>query len=281
MLVDTPESVAFEAAFTETPAVPNNVDEMFDAPAVPVKVVDTETPVDEPQSELPVANEPQPITPVELSEEDEAERRWWAKVEVIGKIRDCSRLIEETESEIDGYQDAIKEAKEVLKGQQALLNRYSSQLADILDGHPLPKNPAAAIETPSSVPGPGEVAVLGVINDEDWRNYLTSDLLKGVTGLGPKKLDAITELAPTAGQLEDLRGQASMAYKTFKEVLPKGCGDNVADAIENRLIDHIAKCSAAFDVEPRSADMDECDVEKVVEPKTQPVTDSEEYEDVE
>ena len=270
MLVDTPSQIAHETEYTETPTMPVNVDEMFDKPA------DSETPVDEPQAELPVANEPQPITPVELTEEDEAERRWWAKVEVLGKIRDCSRLIEETESEIDGYQEQIKEAKEVLKGQQALLNRYSSQLADILDGHPLPKNPSLAATIESST---GIASTETPAESNEWRDYLTVDLLKGVTGLGPKKLDAITELAPTAGKLEDLRGQASMAYKTFKEVLPKGCGDNVADQIENRLIEHIAKCSAAFDVEPREADMDECEVGRSVTPEPAPADD--EYENVE
>jgi hypothetical protein len=32
-----------------------------------------------------------------------------------------------------------------------------------------------------------------------------------------------------------------MACKPFKDVLPKGCGETLADEIENRLVDHVAK----------------------------------------
>jgi hypothetical protein len=174
----------------------------------------------------------------ELSEEDKADRLWWDKVEVLGRIKDCSRLIQETESEIDGYQDQIKEAKEVLKGQQALLNRYSSQLADIMDGHPLPRNPNAPAE-PSVAGETGFESDSGQPQGGNWRDMATRDLLSGIKGLGSKKLDAICELAPTVGALETLRGDASRAHKLFKEVLPKGCGEAMADEIENRLVEKV------------------------------------------
>jgi hypothetical protein len=175
--------------------------------------------------------------PVELSEEDKAERLWWDKVLVLGRIKDCARLIQETEGEIDGYQEQIKEAKEVLKGQQALLNRYSSQLADILDGHPLPKHPQIATETTQEAGEDGGED--DVTDGDDWRSMPTRKLLEGIKGMGAKKLDAICELAPTAGALEDLRGEASRSFKLFKEILPKGCGEAMADEIENRLIERV------------------------------------------
>ena len=178
-----------------------------------------------------IQGDPPPAT-VELTADDEAERLWWDKVEVLGKIKDCARLIQETEGEIDGYQDQIKEAKEVLKGQQALLARYSTQLADILDGHPLPRNPAA----PAGQEDADDPASGG-----SWRDTPTAKLLEGIKGMGAKKLEAICEIAPTAGKLESLRGEASMEHKAFKEVLPKGCGEALADEIENRLVDHVAK----------------------------------------
>ena len=170
--------------------------------------------------------------PPELSEEDKAERLWWDKCEVMGKIKDCARMIQEVESEVDGYQDQIKEAKEVLKGQQALLARYSSQLADIMDGHPLPRNPNAAAETVNDASADYATAGSG-----NWRDMPTRDLLDGIKGMGAKKLDAICDLAPTVGKLEELRCDASRAHKLFKEVLPKGCGEAMADEIENRLIE--------------------------------------------
>ena len=60
-----------------------------------------------------------PTAKVELTAEDEAERLFWDKCETLGKIKDCARMIQEVEGEIYGYQDQIKEAKEVMKGQQA------------------------------------------------------------------------------------------------------------------------------------------------------------------
>lgn len=173
---------------------------------------------------------------VEMSPEDKAERLWWDKVEVLGKIKDCARMIQEVEGEIEGFQDQIKEAKDVLKGQQALLARYSCQLADILDGRPLPK---PAFQQSAGDAGTQEAD--GESGQGGWRNTPTAELLAGIKGLGEKKLEAIVEIAPTAGKLESLRGEASMEHKQFKDVLPKGCGDAMADEIENRLIEHISK----------------------------------------
>ncbi len=237
MLVSTPETVSEVVVDqSETPVV---VDEMFDHPNIPPAEEQSAEGVDQDETET--------------SQEDIDERLWWDKVEVMGRIKDCARMIEEYESEIDGYQEQIKEAKEVLKGQQALLHRYSSQLADIMDGRPLPRNPNQPQQDESSdtITSVGESDGAG-----DWRDYPTDQLLSGVKGLGAKKLDAITEAAPTAGKLEELRGQASVQHKHFKEVLPKGCGESMADEIENRLIDLIAKQSA---VEAEADDDSESD----------------------
>jgi len=256
LVVDMPRQVSSEIDHNECVVVPSNVDEMFDKPATVV--------VESTEEILAAVNEAAGVKiEIETTEDDDTERRWWAKVEVLSKIRDCSRLIQETESEIDGYQDQIKEAKEVLKGQQALLNRYSSQLADILDGHPLPKNPNAA--TAETI-GDGSAAPVNEVDDlQDWRDYPTSSLLAGVKGMGAKKLDAIVEDAPTVGRLEDLRGQASISFKHFKEVLPKGFGEELCERIEQKLEDYIRDWNARGSVEV----------------ETSSVKDSQEYEDVE
>ena len=210
----------------------SSVDEMLDDSGSADKMFNSP---DDETSETTEAVQQSP----EPSAEDMAERLWWDKCETLAKIKDCARMIEEVEGEVDSYQDQIKEAKEVLKGQQALLARYSSQLADILDGHPLPKNPNKT-QTPEGSPEADS-------ENGDWRNVSTESLLDGVKGLGKKKLDSITEAAPTAGKLEELRGQASVQHKHFKEVLPKGCGESMADEIENRLLDLIAKRSAVIE----------------------------------
>lgn len=245
---DSVESVEFSDDVMDSPPASESAEKTTDASADYV-VDEVFEPLADPEPEP--TTKPEIIGAVDDTDED---RRWWAKVEVLGKIRDCSRLIEETEGEIDGLKESIKECNEVLKGQQALLNRYSSQLADIMDGRPLPKNPnapepAAGSATGSEPDAPGD----------DWRDYPTAKLLDGIKGLGAKKLEAIVDLAPTAGKLESLRGEASYAHRQFREVLPKGCGESMADEIENRLIEHVAKFAAIGPEEPasESGDADE------------------------
>jgi hypothetical protein len=203
----------------------------------------------EPQSGK-LADESGKTEPQPLSDEDKAERLWWDKVEVLGKIKACSREIKEAEAEITDLQGQIKSAKEVQKGQQALLAKYSSQLADILDGHPLPKNPSTP-DTSEEAPGASDAAPGA---SGDWRDTPTEKLLAGVKGLGAKKLEAIIELAPTAGKLEALRGEASMGHRLFKDVLPKGCGETLADEIENRLLECVKFAPVTDEEETSSAE---------------------------
>lgn len=73
--------------------------------------------------------------------------------------------------------------------------------------------------------------------DMTWRQTPTSALLEGIKGLGTKKAEAIIDLAPTFGDLEDLRGKAGLAHKSFASCLPRGIGSNMADAIEDRIVE--------------------------------------------
>jgi len=188
-------------------------------------------PVDEPE-------------PTELLQPiDDSERRFWMELELLGKISECSREIEESEQTIETMKSEIKEAKEFLKGQDILLRRLSSKLRDVIAGKPLPIDP----NKPSS-----EAAVSETTDEDDdetcpnadWESVKTTDLLSSTKGIGKAKLEAIIELAPTAGGLERLRGEASLQHKSFREMLPKGCGQAIADAIEDELIKLVAECSA-------------------------------------
>jgi hypothetical protein len=249
MMLTTPQSEAFAAAFDEAEAGNSDTDAMFaEGETVEVDVVATG-----------VDSQPPELTgqPPELTEDDLEDRLYWDRCKVIGQIADCSRIIEEVEDEIEGYQIAIKEAKEILKGQQAQLARYSSQLRQIVDGHPLPKNPNAPADAPgASDKAPGATAESPAT--ADWRSVATRDLLEGLKGCGPKKVDAICEIAPTVGALEDLRGQASSAFEPFKSMLPKGCGEELAQAIEDKMLALMQKMpvddGADSDDEPASDD---------------------------
>lgn len=223
MLVDTSESLASEEYEVSEAAVDEQQAE--------------QSPKDSAQSPKDIDQAAEPTG----EEDSDDERRFWLRVEVIGKIRDCTRLIEDMEEEIGGYQASIKEAKELLKGQQALLARYSSQLADIVDGKPLPKDPnapeqASDAEVDEAAP-----------EDGDWRSTPTDKLLKDLPGLGKRKMELLLEVAPNAGKLESLRGEASMAHKRFKEVLPNGFGETLTDLMEDRLVEHVAKYSQVAD----------------------------------
>lgn len=177
-------------------------------------------------TQLP-ATQPEPV--------DDSERRFWTELDLIAKIAECSREIEESEACLESLKNQTKEAKEFLKGQEVLLRRLSSRLRDVVSGKPLPVEPGKVIDancTEEKQPS------------SEWRDHPTKDLLADTKGIGKAKLESIIELAPTAGHLEDLRGQASLECKSFRELLPKGCGQAMADTIEQALIDWIGICSA-------------------------------------
>lgn len=250
MLLDAPESLTDYTISTDAEPetdVESSVESSAEGLAVDFDPPELETiPVSEANEELQeVANELQEAAAVQ-SNVNEDDRRFWAKIDVIGQITECQASIAESESTIDNYKCEIKEEKELLKGEQIRLQRLAAKLADIVSGKPLPVEPGK--EKDGKKLGAGQVAIVDIQNDEQvddmaWRNVETRELLKSMSGLGAKKLDALVELARTAGELEDLRGEASKAHKSFKELLPKGCGQTLADAIEDRLMDCVASGS--------------------------------------
>ncbi|TWU22476.1 hypothetical protein Pla52o_35320 [Novipirellula galeiformis] len=230
-------------------------------------------------------------SPQPASQVNEADRRFLAEISVLGQITECNRSIQEIEGKIDHYKIEIKEEKEYLKGEQIRLQRLASKLADIIDGKPLPIDPAKAKETTAAASS-GDMAtssgddsgdMAAGEDDNAWRLVPTSELLSGLPGLGAKKLNSLCAVAPTAGHLEDLRGEASKAHQSFKEVLPKGCGQDLADKIEDRLISCVASnCKSAAEqaAEERAAVYDEPKSEDAPSLKLATADDGE-YEDVE
>lgn len=175
---------------------------------------------------------------------DEEEKRFWAEISVLGKITDCSENMEECERRINELKEEVKVEKEMLKGEQHRLQKLAIELRKIKAGHPLPVDPNAAkdeerAKESASDDEPDDASS----SDNTWRAKPTAELLDGLKGLGQKKLDVLCDAAPTAGDLEDLRGEASRAHLSFKDKLPAGFGQKIADAIEDRLIEHVAKCA--------------------------------------
>ncbi len=71
--------------------------------------------------------------------------------------------------------------------------------------------------------------------DESWKLKPTAEVIDGIRGLGKKKLEAITDLAPTLGDLVELQALAGLEHKPFHKVLPDGVGQSMADEIEERI----------------------------------------------
>ncbi|TWT65641.1 hypothetical protein [Crateriforma conspicua] len=232
MLVETPDTLVDEVVVQsgESSVAMSNVEE-------------TPEPV-EPEGQAINADS---VTTPELGDD---ERRFWMSLEIKGKMAECGREIRSAESRIETLRSDIKEEKELLKGEQIRLTRLAGELADIIDGKPLPTNP--------NQPANSEDEESSLVND-DWRSMPTDKLLEGIQGLGSKKMEALMEIAPTAGKLEELRGEASMAHKAFREVLPKGFGQTLTDQMEDRLVEHVAKFSQTGNDSP-PADNDSDDV---------------------
>lgn len=98
---------------------------------------------------------------------------------------------------------------------------------------------ASASKVPTDVALP-ELAPPPVPSDA-WRAIPTRDVLAGIPRLGAKKLELLTDAMPTLGDVEDIRERASRAHKQFAEELPKGIGPDLADRIEDAILDAISK----------------------------------------
>lgn len=98
-----------------------------------------------------------------------------------------------------------------------------------------PSLPAAIIESPES--GTPEVPV-----DDSWRSVLLTEVgINLIRGLGAKKLEALCDLCPTLGDFEDLRARVGKDAATLPELMPKGIGQQACDAIEETVLNWLAK----------------------------------------
>jgi hypothetical protein len=138
------------------------------------------------------------------------------------------------------YKDAKAEEKSALSALSNLIRR----------GPQYPPDPSQASAIDQAVSSGGERSAITLDDpdaDQSWRAITTLSLLDGIKGLGDKKRDAIISLAPTLGDLEELRGKASIAHKQFSEVLPKGVGSSLADEIEERICSAMTKHQLAIE----------------------------------
>lgn len=122
--------------------------------------------------------------------------------------------------------EAESELKELKASEKAALKRII-WLTQSGPSYPKPAKPSDR--------GSGEGAAV-CNEDTSWRQIDTSTLLDGIKGMGAKKAELLTELAPTLGDLEDLRAEASVEHEPFHAKLPKGIGQDMADELEERML---------------------------------------------
>lgn len=108
--------------------------------------------------------------------------------------------------------------------------------------------------------------------DDSWRSVpLTEIGIDSIKGLGTKKIEALLDLCPTLGAFEDLRAKVGRDAASLPELMPKGIGEQACDALEEMVLDWIARArkpapapmdvvpvetSHASQIEHRAADLD-------------------------
>ena len=189
---------------------------------------------DEPVGDDPAFNDAEESAEVEAAEVVDDDRQFWYEAELLAKIADASRERESALAVVLGIKEDLKEAKEELSAVESRLFRYTAELGRKLEPQVKAQPAAEAISDAETE-----------AEDTAWRDLSTTELLTGLAGIGKKKIESLAEVAPTVGDLEDLRGKASEQHKSFAELLPKGFGQKAVDAIEDALIDHIANFSSS------------------------------------
>lgn len=169
------------------------------------------------------------------------DEQFYRRLEIIGQIAAQNRLVTELGAELRSAQAEVKELKEELNAQSLVLSKLITDLTDIVEEKPIAKveqtkAPIALGEQIAVADGMQPVQTDDQVNDQ-WLKLSTSESLSGIKGLGKKKLEQLHDIAPTLGDIEKLRAQAAIEHKAFHEVLPKGCGEAVAQAIEDRIIE--------------------------------------------
>lgn len=233
--IGTDESLATEdrqAGTAEASAEVNQADghaTNLDEISVPADAVPPSDPAEVP-TEAPAVP-----APAVAAEEDD---KWWAEIELIGQLSQIERERQEVARRLEDLTEERKNVKKRHDGLVVEMQEVAAEMLSLTADKKLPVKPKA--EQPATTDSAAEPEA---IEDNAWRATMTADLLKGMKGMGAKKLEAICDLAPTVGHLEDLRADASRQVKPFKDLLPKGCGQGLADAIEDRLVEHVAKSS--------------------------------------
>jgi hypothetical protein len=161
------------------------------------------------------------------------------KIEELEKIQTAAAI--EMKERKDEYKDAADAHKLALqnlcnKKQKGIeLPEKPTRESFIPKPTPIVSPPQPDASATNDTPASAPVLKPAPNTSELWRKVPASEVLKGIKGLGSKKLDALLALFVDLGEMEDLRGKASIQHKHFSELLPDGIGEGMADKIEEAM----------------------------------------------
>lgn len=203
---------------------------------------------DEPQTDLPVVDDPQPepMAVTELSDSEPEQELESKASEVVDDQRasdDFRTRIWNAEMRCRGKEAIVEDLKEQLKFAKADYEESVSALRKLANECHQPSMPLFDHANKVEAEAEAVVEVADESQDDSWRERpLLSLFQMGVIeGLGQKKMEVLTDLCPTFGHFEDLRASASLEGKQLKEVLPKGFGEKITDQIEELFLNAITQ----------------------------------------
>lgn len=190
------------------------------------------------------------------ADKEQQEKLFWAEIQLLGRLVTAEDNLIEAETELKGAEEREKDLKAQLSELSQEIPELRSTVEDsrmtvlgisrdihaLMRNKTLPTAPGADGDaTGDSAAAASSEPAAPAVDPDGWKRLPTVELLDGVKGLGATKLTDICEMAPTVGDLEKLRAEASQEHLPFKAKLPKGCGQKVADVIEERLVTHYSK----------------------------------------
>jgi hypothetical protein len=171
------------------------------------------------------------------------EDKFWREVELIGELSrlrseraDIEASLAEVKQEHAAIKDSMSDVKERMSDLEADLKDKTDEFMQVADELCAVASGLVAQLPPKALAEQTEQAAQ---SDDGWRAYPTVELLKSMKG--GKKKEAIIDLAPTAGDIQDLRVEASKKCIQFAQLLPDRCGEKIAQQVEDCLIEFIEK----------------------------------------
>lgn len=179
----------------------------------------------------PTAEQSAPETPAAPSE----------MVDIVECITDAERDCVAAESLLEDLKDQLKEAK---KHYETCVKRLRTFARELERKSHTSRRCTPAPELPDH---PDQDAAAESIRDTDqddiaWRSVPITDLdLDQIKGLGQKKQEALIDLCPTIGDLEDLRARVGRDAASLPELMPRGIGRAACDQIEELLLEWLGR----------------------------------------